>query len=144
MCGIFVVINKKLNPLNVNKCKEGLEQLKNRGPNWQFYKMLAPNIFMSQTVLSMTGKIKKDINQHYSDNKKKFIVFPRNSNEAGHDQKKSIKSLEKKMNITACYTQKNLENKILKFIIKKDIKIIKLPKSNIPNIIKKFININSL
>jgi len=76
--------------------------------------------------------------------KKKFIVFPRNSNEAGHDQKKSIKNLAKKMNITACYTQKNLENKILKFIIKKDIKIIKLPKSNIPNIIKKFININSL
>ena len=75
MCGIFVVINKKLKPLNVNRCKEGLDQLKNRGPNWQFYKMLAPNIFMSQTVLSMTGKIKKDINQHYSDNKKKFIVF---------------------------------------------------------------------
>ena len=76
--------------------------------------------------------------------KKKFIVFPRNSNEAGHDQKKSIKNLAKKMNITACYTQKNLEDKILKFIIKENINIIKLPKSNIPNIIKNFINKNFL
>ena len=48
------------------------------------------------------------------------------------------------MNITACYTQKNLEDKILKFIIKKNINIIKLPKSNIPNIIKNFINKNFL
>ena len=32
MCGLFVVINKKLKPLNVNRCSEGLDQLKNRGP----------------------------------------------------------------------------------------------------------------
>ncbi|WP_415285133.1 glycosyltransferase [Candidatus Pelagibacter sp. Uisw_130] len=75
---------------------------------------------------------------------KKFIVFPRNRNEAAHDQKMSIKYLKKKMKITACYSQKNLENRIMKFILKKDIKIINLPKSNIPKIIKNFINLSSL
>lgn len=75
MCGIFVVINKNLNILNINRCIEALNTLKNRGPNFKFHKIIAPNIFMGQTVLSMTGKIEKDINQYYSENKNKFIVF---------------------------------------------------------------------
>jgi asparagine synthase (glutamine-hydrolysing) len=75
MCGIFVVINKKFNVLNLNRCMEALDTLKNRGPNFKFHKILAPNIFMGQTVLSMTGKAKRDINQYYSNNKNKFIVF---------------------------------------------------------------------
>lgn len=105
------------------------------------YKKHLENIKKSDLIISHGGygNIIDLINA-----KKKFIVFPRNNDEAGHDQKKSIKNLAKKMNITACYTQKNLEDKILKFIIKKNINIIKLPKSNIPNIIKNFINKNFL
>lgn len=75
MCGIFVVINKKLNSLSPQKCKSSLKQMYKRGPDWSFSKMIAPNIFMGQVVLSMTGKIEKDIRQHYSKSKKKFIVF---------------------------------------------------------------------
>ena len=30
---------------------------------------------MGQVVLSMTGQIKKDLNQHYSNSKNKFILF---------------------------------------------------------------------
>ena len=75
MCGLFVVINKKQNPLNIEKCKDSLNQMNKRGPDWRFSKMIAPNIFMGQVVLSMTGKIKKDVSQHYSYSKNKFIVF---------------------------------------------------------------------
>ena len=75
MCGIFVVIDKKSNPLNLQRCKSSLNQMYRRGPDWSFSKMIAPNIFMGQVVLSMTGKIEKNISQHYSNSKNKFIVF---------------------------------------------------------------------
>lgn len=75
MCGIFVVINKKSKPLNLKYCKSALDIMKKRGPDWDLYKKIAPNIFMGQVVLSMTGKVRKDINQHFSYNKKKFILF---------------------------------------------------------------------
>ena len=39
------------------------------------YEMISPNVFMGQVVLSMTGQIKKDLNQHYSNSKNKFILF---------------------------------------------------------------------
>ena len=61
MCGIFIVINKKSQHLNVSKCKKALNQMYRRGPDWSFYKILKNNIFIGQVVLSMTGKIKKDI-----------------------------------------------------------------------------------
>ena len=75
MCGIFVVINKKSQNLNVPRCKEALDRMYRRGPDWSFYKVLNKNIFIGQVVLSMTGKIKKDINQHYSNSKNYFVVF---------------------------------------------------------------------
>ena len=75
MCGIFVVINKKSKPLNLKHCKEALDKMKRRGPDWELYKNIAPNIFMGQVVLSMTGKTRKDINQHFSNNKQKLILF---------------------------------------------------------------------
>ena len=75
MCGIFIVINKKSQHLNVSKCKKALNQMYRRGPDWSFYKIPKNNVFIGQVVLSMTGKIKKDIKQHYSNSKKYFIVF---------------------------------------------------------------------
>ena len=38
MCGIFIVINKKLQPLNLSKCKSALNEMQRRGPDWSFYK----------------------------------------------------------------------------------------------------------
>ena len=75
MCGIFIVINKKSQPLNLSKCKIALNTMNRRGPDWNFYKIIKKNIFFGQVVLSMTGKIKKDIGQHYSASKNYFIVF---------------------------------------------------------------------
>ena len=51
MCGIFVVINKKSKPLNLKHCKEALDKMKRRGPDWELYKNIAPNIFMGQVVI---------------------------------------------------------------------------------------------
>ncbi len=75
MCGILVIINKDLQPLNLQKCKKSLDYMYRRGPDWSIYKMVLPNVFMGQVVLSMTGKLKKDINLHYSESKNKFILF---------------------------------------------------------------------
>ena len=75
MCGIFIVINKKSQPLNLSKCKIALNTMNRRGPDWNFYKIIKKNIFFGQVVLSMTGKIKKDIGQHYSASKNYFIVY---------------------------------------------------------------------
>ena len=75
MCGVFVVINKKSKPVNLKNCISALNKMKKRGPDWDFYRLIAPNFFMGQVVLSMTGKTNKDINQHFSHDKKKFILF---------------------------------------------------------------------
>jgi len=74
MCGIFVVIPKLNKKLNIDKCKIALKDLDKRGPDWSLYQVI-DNIFFGQTVLSMTGKNKKDINNHYSKKKNFFILF---------------------------------------------------------------------
>ena len=75
MCGIFIVINKKSQQLNLSKCNKSLNEMYRRGPDWSFYKTINKNIFIGQVVLSMTGKIQKDIRQHYSISNNYFIVF---------------------------------------------------------------------
>ena len=75
MCGILIIINKNSKPLDVERCKKSLNFMYRRGPDWSVYEMISPNVFMGQVVLSMTGQIKKDLNQHYSNSKNKFILF---------------------------------------------------------------------
>ena len=48
MCGIFIVINKKSEGLDLNKCKKSLNAMHRRGPDWSFYKVLKSNIFIGQ------------------------------------------------------------------------------------------------
>ena len=74
MCGIFVVIPKSKKKLDVDKCKNALKDLDKRGPDWSLYQVI-DNIFFGQTVLSMTGKEKKNIDNHYSEKKVFFILF---------------------------------------------------------------------
>ena len=74
MCGIFVAINKQEKKINIDKCKKSLNELKRRGPDWSFYKVIN-NIFFGQTVLSMTGENKQDINNHFSKSKNFFVTF---------------------------------------------------------------------
>jgi|TARA_Y100000389_G_scaffold142831_1_gene140937 asparagine synthase (glutamine-hydrolysing) len=74
MCGIFVVIPKKDKKLDIDRCTKSLRELKRRGPDWSFYKVIE-NIFFGQTILSMTGKNEKNIDNHFSNSKKYFLVF---------------------------------------------------------------------
>ena len=100
------------------------------------------NIKKSRFVIAHGGFgiISECINQ-----KRPFLIFPRNRNEhSGHDQKLSIKNLGKKIKLNVCYSEKKLKIKIIKFNNTKKFKTITLPKSNIPKIIKDFINKNYL
>ena len=72
MCGIFVVIPKSNKKLDIDKCKKALKDLDKRGPDWSLYEV-TNNIFLGQTVLSMVGKNKKNIDNHYS--QKNFFSF---------------------------------------------------------------------
>ena len=74
MCGIFVVIPKNSKRIDIKKCKRSLYELKRRGPDWSFFKVI-DNIFFGQTVLSMTGKKKLEISQHISSLKNFFLTF---------------------------------------------------------------------
>lgn len=74
MCGIFVVIPKSNKKLDIDKCKKALKDLDKRGPDWSLYEV-TNNIFLGQTVLSMVGKNKKNIDNHYSQKKLFFILF---------------------------------------------------------------------
>ena len=74
MCGIFVVIPKQNKKLNIQKCQNALKELDKRGPDWSLYQVI-DNIFFGQTVLSMTGKSKKNLKNHYSQKKNFFILF---------------------------------------------------------------------
>ena len=74
MCGIFVVISKQKKKLDINRCVRSLKELKRRGPDWSFYQVIE-NIFFGQTVLSMTGKNEKNINNHFSKSRNFFLTF---------------------------------------------------------------------
>ena len=74
MCGIFVVIPKNSKRIDIKKCKRSLYELKRRGPDWSFFKVI-DKIFFGQTVLSMTGKKKLEISQHISSLKNFFLTF---------------------------------------------------------------------
>ena len=75
MCGIFIVINKNLEPINIERSIKSLNLMKGRGPDWCFYKLFGKNIFLGQVILSMTGKLKKKISDFYSISNRYFIVF---------------------------------------------------------------------
>jgi len=74
MCGILVVISKK-KKLDIAKCKKSLNLMKNRGPDWIIENKINGNIFMGQTVLSMTGMQKKNLEKNFSDSKNYFLLL---------------------------------------------------------------------
>ena len=75
MCGLFIVINRNKKKININKANNALKILMSRGPDWNIKKIINEKIFFSQSVLSMTGEEKKNINLHYSFSKRFFILF---------------------------------------------------------------------
>ena len=74
MCGIYTEVFKRGEEIDLPKCLDILNGLKKRGPDWSFYKSVK-NIFLGQTVLSMSGAKKKNIFNHVSRSGKYFILF---------------------------------------------------------------------
>ncbi|OUW73715.1 MAG: hypothetical protein CBD76_02635 [Pelagibacteraceae bacterium TMED216] len=72
MCGIFVVIPKKKNKINIKKCLKSLDELKRRGPDYNFFN-IKDNIFFGQTVLSMAGDKNKRID-HYTSHDHRYLI----------------------------------------------------------------------
>ena len=75
MCGIFTVINKNSKPINIEKCRNSLDLMKKRGPDWKVDKLVNNNIYMGQVVLSMTGDKIKNTSLHYSKTKNFFLLL---------------------------------------------------------------------
>ena len=74
MCGIFTAIYKNKDKLNLDFCNSSIDQLKKRGPDWSFSKTIG-KIFFGQTVLSMSGKKQKSIQDHISNSQRFMILF---------------------------------------------------------------------
>lgn len=72
MCGIFLVLSR--NKVNHTNCLKTSKKLYNRGPDQQRYSFFYnKRLFLSNTVLSITGNLnkKKDI---YSSSSKRFYI----------------------------------------------------------------------
>ncbi len=74
MCGIFTAIYKNKDNLNLSFCKNSLDKLKKRGPDWSFQKLIDKNFF-GQTVLSMSGKKLKNTSNHISRSKRYLLLL---------------------------------------------------------------------
>ena len=58
MCGILY-INSKTENLDKNLCLRAFKTLKSRGPDKQLYEFLDKKNFLGNSILSITGKVKK-------------------------------------------------------------------------------------
>ena len=69
MCGVLVAFAKE-GQLNENDCKRASEKIFSRGPDFNFSRFkLSNRLFLSQTVLSITGK--PELNLDYTTSKNK-------------------------------------------------------------------------
>ena len=76
MCGIFAVLSKKNQRLNSKKCFDALNELYNRGPDIAKYKFfLNSRLFISNSILSITGKPSKNSELFESQSKNYSISF---------------------------------------------------------------------
>ena len=76
MCGIFIVFSKKGNELPKNKCLAASNELYNRGPDFFKYSFFRKNtLYISNTILSVTGKPNKDKSVITSRNKNYYMSF---------------------------------------------------------------------
>tara|TARA_E500000331_G_scaffold46908_2_gene39521 strand:+ start:249 stop:2009 length:1761 start_codon:yes stop_codon:yes gene_type:complete len=75
MCGVLVAFAKK-GQLNQNDCKNASEKIFSRGPDFNFSRFKLDNkLFLSQTVLSITGKPELNLQYSISKNKRYEILF---------------------------------------------------------------------
>ena len=74
MCGVFLVVSKNGEKLPQDLCIKSSKKLFNRGPDVFKYDFFRNNtLFISNTVLAITGKLNKNKNLSKSKNKRYFI-----------------------------------------------------------------------
>lgn len=66
MCGVFFISSKK-NNLDRKLCLKAFKTLKSRGPDKQLYEFLDKKNFLGNTILSITGEVKKGGNLYGND-----------------------------------------------------------------------------
>ena len=75
MCGILVAYAKK-GTLDENSCSEASKKIFSRGPDYNFSRFkLNGRLFLSQTVLSITGNPRNNLNYTTSQNRRYEILF---------------------------------------------------------------------
>ena len=75
MCGIFLAFSKK-KPLNKKICNFSIKDLFNRGPdNLKFNYFFNEKLFIANTILSITGNLKKSSNLNVSKNNNFYVSF---------------------------------------------------------------------
>ncbi|MDC1258259.1 asparagine synthase-related protein [Pelagibacteraceae bacterium] len=75
MCGVLVIFSKK-NRLNKSNCLKSLDELHSRGPDKKLYNFFSDQrLFIGNSILKITGKIKKGNELYKSINKKIHISF---------------------------------------------------------------------
>ena len=76
MCGIFIVFSKKGDPLPEYRCKKASNELYNRGPDFfKFGFFRKKSLYISNTVLSITGNPEKNSRIQHSRNKNFYISY---------------------------------------------------------------------
>ena len=76
MCGIFLVFSKKGNPLPEERCKKASYELYNRGPDFlKFSFFRNKTLYISNTILSITGIPEKNHRIQQSRNKNYFLSY---------------------------------------------------------------------
>ncbi len=75
MCGVLVAFSKK-GQLNENDCSNAAKKIFSRGPDFNFSRFkLSNKLFLSQTVLSITGNPELNLEYSISKNKRYEILF---------------------------------------------------------------------
>ncbi len=75
MCGVLAIISKN-KKLDEKKCLRSLKTLGLRGPDKTLFNFFEKNkIFIGNTILNITGKLKKDLNLYSNLHKKYFISY---------------------------------------------------------------------
>ena len=75
MCGVLVAFSKN-GQLNENDCSNASKKIFSRGPDFNFSRFkLSNKLFLSQTVLSITGNPKLNLEYSISKNKRYEILF---------------------------------------------------------------------
>ena len=113
MCGIFLAFSKKGNPLPQERCKKASYELYNRGPDFFKYSFLRnKTLYISNTILSITGLPDKNYRIQQSINKNYFLSYNGEIYNYLDLCKKYLPNFTNKENITDTKVLLNLHEKI--------------------------------